>query len=367
MSARMTELMSNLNVGTDVPERFDPKTMHGESIEAEHFARYRWATQFAAGRRVLDAGCGVGYGAVILAQSGASEVIGIDIAPNVVATAAKAKLPNLVFAPGDVTRLPYEDDHFDLVVCFEVIEHLAERDLALDEFRRVLRADGLLALSSPNRDIYPPGNPHHVHEYLPEELRAALQERFSFVQLHRQYTWVSSGIVDDEHFAAGNDVELKSTQVRKLAGNRLGQELYTVALAGPATLPESNAVLELAAPVELRRWDRLWHEQDDVLRQQMHLLQERDDSIRAYAADQERRSHELWLLREQLVSAEQALARMPALEAKAQELTRLNDELIAFSTELTELRDAYMIVIHSSSWRLTSPLRRVAAILRKFR
>lgn len=364
----MADLTSNVNVAAGVPERFDPRTTRGESMEAEHFARYRWAAQFAPGRRVLDAGCGVGYGTVLLAQAEATKVVGVDIAADVIADAcSQADMSNIAFDCGDVTRLPYKDESFDLIVCFEVIEHLTEQDGALDEFRRILGSNGTLVLSSPNRATYPPGNPHHTHEYLPDELEAALRMRFAAVQLNRQHTWIGSAVLDDKWFAAHDETRLDDVHVHKLAGNEPGTELYTVALAGPASLPNATAMIELTAPVELRKWDQLWHEQHDVLHQQMNLLNEREELIRTYTADQERHVHELRLLRQQLASAEQELARVVQLDAKVDELTRLNDEMISLSTELSELRDTYTVVVQSSSWRLTRPLRQVAAALRKMR
>ena len=70
-----------------VPERFVPAEMHGQLVEAEHLARYLWATRFAAGRRVLDAGCGMGYGSVLLAAAGAESVEGVDASEAVIAVA----------------------------------------------------------------------------------------------------------------------------------------------------------------------------------------------------------------------------------------------------------------------------------------
>ena len=65
------------------PERFAPGDMRGELIEAEHLARYSWAAGLARGKRVLDAGCGTAYGSRMLAEGGAQEVVGIDIAAEV--------------------------------------------------------------------------------------------------------------------------------------------------------------------------------------------------------------------------------------------------------------------------------------------
>src|ERR1700731_1562788 len=154
------QLLSSSAVPSDVPERFDPSTMHGEIIEAEHLARYRGAAPLAVGRRVLDAGCGVAYGAAMLAAAGAVEVIGVDRESDVLDSARPQMPRNVRLETADVSALPYEDGSFDLVVCFEGIEHVDHPSRGLDELRRVLATDGLLVRSSPNRDVYPPGNPH---------------------------------------------------------------------------------------------------------------------------------------------------------------------------------------------------------------
>ena len=60
-------------------ERLVPDLQRGELIYAEHLARYFLASQLAAGRRVLDAGCGEGYGTAILAAAGAASVVGVDV------------------------------------------------------------------------------------------------------------------------------------------------------------------------------------------------------------------------------------------------------------------------------------------------
>ena len=79
-----------------------------------------------------------------------------------------------------------------------MIEHVAEPERVLDELRRVLRPSGLLVISTPNRDVFTPGNPHHLHELTPDELREALGSRFGSVALRRQHTWMASGVLDDD-------------------------------------------------------------------------------------------------------------------------------------------------------------------------
>ena len=166
-----------------VPEQFVPAEMAGELVAAEHLARYGWAGHLVKDRRVLDAGCGVGYGSTMLSDAGAREVTGVDVAESVLEVARQGAPQNVRFEVADVASLPYAADSFEAVVCFEVIEHVDDRNRVLDELRRVLAPDGLLIISSPNRDRYVPGNPHHRHEYTPRELREALEARFPAVAL----------------------------------------------------------------------------------------------------------------------------------------------------------------------------------------
>ncbi|HEY4426829.1 MAG TPA: class I SAM-dependent methyltransferase [Solirubrobacteraceae bacterium] len=373
---------------SQVPERFDPATMQGELLEAEHLARYRWAAGLAPGRRVLDAGCGTAYGSAMLADAGALEVTGIDLDLDVLDSVRPAMPSGVTLEQGDLTALQYPDDRFDLVVCFEVIEHVEDPAAALDELCRVLSPDGVLALSSPNRDVYPPGNPHHVHEYTPSELAHELASRFAFTRLERQHTWITSGVLDDDRFAVADGEELgPEIRVLKLAANEPGTELYTVALAGQQELPGSDGILELTTPVELRRWDALWHEQALLLRHQEELLAANqkllDEHAELFSAHERafaeqavlegQLRHEIEELRSQLTNTESKLARMPGLDAQLKELLKVNDEVLAHNHELQlrlvaheDLAARYTVLVESTSWRLTSPLRRFVAVLRRF-
>ncbi len=155
----------------------------------EHLARYTFAARLARGKRVLDAGCGAGYGSVELAHAGLS-VVGIDVAPDAIEFArANYRLPNLSFEEGSVTALPHEEGTFDLVVAFEVIEHLAHWSEFLLEARRVLAPTGQFIVSTPNKLYYtesrgPDGaNPFHVHEFDFREFSETLKEVFPYVSM----------------------------------------------------------------------------------------------------------------------------------------------------------------------------------------
>ena len=155
----------------------------------EHLARYTFSARLAGGKRVLDAGCGAGYGSAELARI-ARSVVGADIAAEAVDFArAHYPLPNLCFEQASCTALPHPDGRFDLVVAFEVIEHLQDWRALLSEARRLLAPGGQFVVSTPNRLYYTESrgasgaNPFHVHEFDFAEFSAALAAVFPDVSL----------------------------------------------------------------------------------------------------------------------------------------------------------------------------------------
>src|SRR6266545_1842492 len=106
-------------------ERIIPGEVDADLLN-EHLARYVFAARLSRGKRVLDAGCGTGYGCGELAKHAVS-VIGVDQSQDAVAFAREHyRLPNLSFVKASCLALPYGNSAFDLVVAFEVIEHLAD-------------------------------------------------------------------------------------------------------------------------------------------------------------------------------------------------------------------------------------------------
>ena len=155
----------------------------------EHVARYTFAARLARGKRVLDAGCGAGYGSAELART-ALAVTGADIAVDAVEFAREHyRLPNLTFEQASCTSFAYGDASFDLVVAFEVIEHLQDWRAFLTEAARVLSPNGQLVVSTPNKLYYTESrgvegaNPFHVHEFTFDEFRQELSAVFPHVSL----------------------------------------------------------------------------------------------------------------------------------------------------------------------------------------
>ncbi|MCC7178051.1 MAG: class I SAM-dependent methyltransferase [Acidobacteria bacterium] len=149
--------------------RFEPERMGYQwMVAAEHLARYAFAAEFCAGRRVLDVACGEGYGSALLARAGARAVVGVDVAAEAIASAdARFAAPGVRYLVGDATDLPAVlegEAPFDLVVSFETIEHVPDVERFLDGIRAVLAPDGIVIISAPNEPD-PAGqgsaNPYH--------------------------------------------------------------------------------------------------------------------------------------------------------------------------------------------------------------
>lgn len=357
-------------------ERANPEEMAGQLMESEHRGRYWWAAQLAKERKVLDAGCGTGYGTEILTAAGAESVVGIDISHEAIDYARSSFEGALSrFVLGDLRELPFGDDTFDLVVCFEVIEHVEEQQRVIGELHRVLRAGGLLAISSPNRGVYPAGNPHHIHEYQPEELRQALGE-FDHVRLYRQSPWLTAAVLGDEHSrAVGPDAEIM-LRAAKTHSVEPGAETFTIALASEANLPSPVDLAMMGDPFELGWWEkrlglavgerdreRAKHEQERAQNEHERLEQGRALlAVEAHLADA--RNEIAQLLAAEADSkrwVEQIRRVAERTEERAGRATERGDD---FENRLRRAERTIDDITGSLSWRLTRPLRAVIRLLR---
>jgi len=177
-------------------ERFTPECVR--EIRYEHIHRYALARELVGGKQVLDAACGEGYGSALLAGAAAA-VSGVDRSEETIAHARRRyRAANLAFQVADCLDLPFDADSFDCVVSFETLEHLADHDGLLREFRRVLRPEGFLLLSSPDRAVYSDQlgnrNEFHVRELYREELESLLRNHFPAFRLYGQRLQFHSAI-----------------------------------------------------------------------------------------------------------------------------------------------------------------------------
>jgi ubiquinone/menaquinone biosynthesis C-methylase UbiE len=184
-------------------ERFLPEM--GAEISFEHRVRYLFAKEFIKNKKVLDVPSGEGYGSFELSKV-AGSVTGIDISKAAVDHAtSKYKNNNLNFNISSMACLSaFSDEEFDVITCFEGIEHVSKdiQKLALKEFRRVLKQDGILIISSPNKRVYSDisgyNNPYHLAEYYYSDMKLELENFFQFVQFLGQSNLTSSMLIKED-------------------------------------------------------------------------------------------------------------------------------------------------------------------------
>lgn len=164
-------------------ERLNSKVINETVIE--HLHRYALALELAKGKRVLDIASGEGYGANLLAGV-AESVRGADLSKLAIANAQNKykDKSNLTFVVGDATNLPFESDAFDLVVSFETIEHHDQHEKMLSEIKRVLKPEGILIMSTPDKyhysDIPNYRNPYHIKELYENEYKNLISSFFEY-------------------------------------------------------------------------------------------------------------------------------------------------------------------------------------------
>jgi SAM-dependent methyltransferase len=151
------------------------RTVPGLAEENYWFRRhevvYRRLAGHCADRDVLEAGCGEGYGADLIAEV-ARSVIALDYDELTVAH-VRACYPRVDARHGNLAELPLPDASVDVVVNFQVIEHLWDQPQFVAECRRVLRSRGLLLMSTPNRITFSPGRDTPINPFHTRELNAA--------------------------------------------------------------------------------------------------------------------------------------------------------------------------------------------------
>jgi len=146
----------------------------------------------------LDIACGEGYGAYLLGQS-ALQVFGMDIDEKVIRFAKeKYKKDNLEFKPGNIENTEFEDYSFDVVISFETIEHLDNHVAAMSEIKRILKPDGILIMSTPDKDKYnslrSEPNRFHLHELNLGEYKTLLSQYFEHSRFLFQQSLAASFI-----------------------------------------------------------------------------------------------------------------------------------------------------------------------------
>ena len=232
-------------------ERFYPGTSRITEIESFH--RYHAAASLCVGCSVLDAASGEGYGSNILAEK-AAKVTGLDLCSEAVDNAnEKYGSSKLAYVNDSALQMPFADKSFDRVVSFETIEHLPDHRKFLSEIRRVLKDDGILILSSPNKTPFRQRNQgeneYHITELEADELQTLLKDFFPELRFYNQDAFYNSVITADgvPFFYVQN----QQKQVVKHVN--LVQAQYSLVLASARKLPELASSFYLDAAWDSKR------------------------------------------------------------------------------------------------------------------
>jgi len=165
-------------------ERTSYETRAWTPTAAQHRTAYRFVRPFAAGRRVVEIGCGMGFGAKLLSEV-AAEVLAIDSSASAIAAVRQSlDAANVTVRVGDAMTLSPDDMRCDLLVALQVIEHLPAPETFAAMAAEATRPRGLCILSTPNALLSVGENPYHVREYTAPEFEALLSNSFPSVHLY---------------------------------------------------------------------------------------------------------------------------------------------------------------------------------------
>jgi len=378
-------------------ERFLPGCS-GE-IAYEHWHRYAFARRFAAGRRVLDAACGEGYGTALLAAVASSAFgVDVDIATVEHARATYGESQRLRFVAASCTGLPMPSGSIDMIVSFETIEHIsaAEQREMLSEFSRVLKPDGVLVLSSPNRRLYSEArnyvNEFHVHELDRDELALLLAPAFPAQRWLRQRLICWSGIWSETTTSESSGTTRAETwigETAQIAPYATPEAMYFIVVAArnANSLPAIDVQLSLFTDAdesvlnraevnaaEVLRLDGLLKDRDSSLdRQTEHvhhleklvaererIVEERDRQLAALAKVREDREHVIADRERQLAD----------VEAKRERIIAEADNELALRAEAIALQAKKVATLEAERQRQDAALaaqERAIAYLQSFR
>jgi GT2 family glycosyltransferase/SAM-dependent methyltransferase/glycosyltransferase involved in cell wall biosynthesis len=307
-------------------ERFIP-TEQGK-IRLEHYHRYAIALNAVKGKEVLDVACGEGYGSSCMADV-ANSVVGVDISEDAVLHASDTyKKPNLRFQQGSVCALDFLDNSFDIVVSFETLEHLLEQEQMLSELRRVLRPEGVLIISSPNRPVYSEEsgerNEFHVKELDFFELDILLKSKFPAVQYMGQRMVMGSIIQPIEGSQTSMDVwNDDGINLSRRSGKLIDPVYYVALCAGKyEDIPSLEMSLLSADGLDLVKQYvgfAKWAQRQDL------VIAERNDQL-------------VRLTKDNMVAADHLL--------------KVQAELNANRAELAAIRQSVAAIRQSVSWKI---------------
>ena len=329
-------------------ERFLPECS-GE-IWYEHWHRYALARQLSQHCTVLDVACGEGYGAAMVAEA-ADKVVGVDLSADAIRNAKNnyGHHANLQFVTASCECLPFSDASFDFAISFETIEHIETQKEFISELTRVLRPDGVLILSSPNKRLYSDAhdyhNEFHVRELYRNELEDLLHVSFPHISWLGQKLLFHSTIWPENQACVTTEYFVNDDRQVTVASRPSVEPMYYIAVCSrnPTMLPTALNKLSLFSDnAEMVYQDyvkqtRRVLELDQLLKDRECLINERDSFLSLRTQQMEECEH-LIAERDALLNmrTEQLNERNSQLNEHAEEIIKLNALLMLHNEQIAE-------------------------------
>ncbi|WP_051666593.1 bifunctional 2-polyprenyl-6-hydroxyphenol methylase/3-demethylubiquinol 3-O-methyltransferase UbiG [Pedobacter sp. R20-19] len=206
---------------------------------SEHLHRYAFAMQFIENKVILDIACGEGYGSNLMAKK-AKKVYGVDIDYKTIEKAyIKYNYQNLEFQVGATDSIPIPSNSIDIVISFETIEHHDKHEQMLSEIKRVLKTNGILIISSPDKKYYSEETGHnnefHIKELYKDEFKLLVNSFFKYTTFYNQ-KYISGSILLPE--VNGNGFNFYSGYYDNLNVDISINPIYNLAIASDQVFAE---------------------------------------------------------------------------------------------------------------------------------
>jgi len=367
-------------------ERYVPE--ESGNIALEHLHRYLSACPLVKNKTVLDIACGEGYGSALLSKQ-ANQVIGIDIDDSTIKHASsKYTLPNLKFAVGDCAAIPLADSSVDVIVSFETIEHHAKHEEMMREFKRVLKSDGFLIISSPDKKNYSDlrgfHNKYHVKELYEENFKKLLSFYFGNYRVFKQRIIFGSAIFTDSQKGVIQNYLMSGGGIQEVTG--VHAPYYHIAVASDVGLPEL-AVGVLEQPINeseiIGSWEAAMAVKDAAIDQLRRDYSNNRECMERTTLELEEKRADIERLKLEIVQKDadikrvnlelgQKIAEVENLQKTVEQQQRAVEDTLhghenvvsALRNEIIRLEQEYKFILSSNSWILTRPLRVVRRLIK---
>ena len=328
-------------------ERFIPGT-GSQEMYVEHIQRYYFAKQFVDGKVVLDAACGEGYGSYVLSDR-ASQVHGVDVSEEAITNAKnKYKKDNISFYIESIDNMTsIKDSTIDVIVSFETIEHVSEDIQAkfLLEIKRVLKNDGILIMSTPNKaiysDLYNFKNDFHIKEFYVEEYKRFLNNYFEH-NIYLEQFFETSNLIVSKDIQVANIKNYKKENQMKYIISISSNEAYKNRIKANILIDEEDDYKNKIDRIITLQYEQ--EERNKHIKKLDNEIFKLSNVIKSERADYEKTTIVIDGLKEEIDSKNKELIdKQEEIENKNKELINKQEEIENTNREISDSKEKLKI------------------------